>query len=251
MEETILSQKMTELTTTTTTMNHVNIDHTLISMDKTIQDHLEILPSYLTKDNKTFQSTIDQALRLMSLPISNDDKRKDLQQISILIYKINILSKYSSLWTTYWKSGMGQLIQRTSEQPNHVVYANSISIWPKEIKRRMKLIKENDENNKINSMSFVDYHREELQRQLTQTQMEWNQKANQCSGYSVKIEKFLGSYINQHLHEFNMEIEHKIKLVTYDYHIEAIKREFDLKNPTEYQVCKHDHYLFVFSPFIY
>ena len=97
MEETILSQKMTELTTTTTTtLNHVNINHTLISMDKTIQDHLEILPSYLTKDNKTVQSTIDQALRLMSLPISNDDKRKDLQQISILIYKINILSKYSS-----------------------------------------------------------------------------------------------------------------------------------------------------------
>jgi hypothetical protein len=241
MEETILSQKMTELRTTT--MNNVNMDNILISIDKTIQDHLEILPSYLTKDNKIFQSMIDQALLLMSLPISNDDKRKDLQQISILIYKINILSKYSSLWTTYWKSGMGQLIQRTPEQLNHVVYAKYISIWPKEVKQIIKSMKKQNENNYPISMNLVHYHRQELEKQVRQTQIEWNQKANQCSGYNFKVEQFLESYINQHSHEFNMEIEHKIKLVTYDYHIEAIKQEFERRNPTEYQVCIEDEFL--------
>ena len=114
MEESILSQKMTELTTTTTTMNDVIIkNNSSLSIDKTIQDHLEIIPSYLTKENKTFQSIIDQVLCLMNISsIGRDNLCNDLQHISILMYKMHILSMYHSLWTTYWKSGLGQLIKQ-------------------------------------------------------------------------------------------------------------------------------------------
>ncbi|CAF4948510.1 unnamed protein product, partial [Rotaria socialis] len=36
-------------------------------IDKKIQDHLEKIPIYLTKENKTFQSIIDQALGMMNM----------------------------------------------------------------------------------------------------------------------------------------------------------------------------------------
>ncbi|CAF1579037.1 unnamed protein product, partial [Rotaria sordida] len=43
-------------------------------------------------------------------------------------------------------------------------------------------------------------------------------------------EQLLKDYITQHLYASQKEIEHKIKLVTYDYQIEAIKQEFNRQN---------------------
>ncbi|CAF3956267.1 unnamed protein product [Rotaria sp. Silwood1] len=84
-------------------------------------------------------------------------------------------------------------------------------------------------------MDLVCYHRQELERQLRQIQIEWNEKVNHFSGYNLKVEQLLKDYIIQNLYEFQKEIEHKIKLVTYDYQIEAIKQEFNRQNSTEYQ----------------
>jgi hypothetical protein len=225
MEEIILSQKMTELKTTTTMNNAMFID-------QTIQDHLEKIPIYLTKENKTFQCIMDQALCMMNISSSSIPTDDDIQHICILIYKMHILSMYHLLWTTYWQSGLGQLIIKTSErqqQINYVVYSMNISFWPKEIKQHIDTC--------TSSMDLVCYHRQELERQLKQMKMEWNDKVNRFSGYNSKVEQLLQDYIIENLHEFQKDIEHKIELVTYDYQIEAIKQEFNHQNPTEYQVC--------------
>ncbi|CAF4647237.1 unnamed protein product, partial [Rotaria magnacalcarata] len=55
------------------------------------------------------------------------------------------------------------------------------------------------------------------------------------SDYNLKVEQLLQDYITENLHEFQKEIEHEIKFITYDYQIEAIKQEFHRQNPTEYQ----------------
>lgn len=235
MEERILSQKMTELTTT---MNDSKIKkNSSMFIDKTIQDHLEQIPIYLTKENKTFQSIMDQALSTMN---NSSIGKDDLQQISILIYKIHILSMYHSLWTTYWKSGLGQLIK---QQEHYVVYSLKMNIWPKEIKQIITTtMDEQHTDTDTNSMDLVCYHRQELERQLKQMQIEWNEKVNHLVGYNLKVEQLLQDYINQNLHEFQKEIEHKIKLVTYDYRIEAMKQEFNRQNPTEYQVSVYYHF---------
>lgn len=240
MEESILSQKMTELTTTTTTMNDVIIkNNSSLSIDTTIQDRLEIIPSYLKEENKTFQSIIDQVLCLMNVSsIGRDNLCNDLQHISILMYKMHILSMYHSLWTTYWKSGLGQLIK---QQKNYIFYSTNISIWPKEIKRiiitTMNEQQQEHTDTYTSAMDLVCYHRQELERQLRQIQIQWNEKVNHLSSYNLKVEQLLQDYIIQNQDEFQKEIEHKIELVTYDYQIEAIKQEFNRQNPTEYQVC--------------
>ncbi|CAF4769909.1 unnamed protein product, partial [Rotaria socialis] len=56
---------MTELTTTT--MNDG------MFIDKKIEDHLEKIPIYLTKENITFQSIIDQALGMMNISSIAED----------------------------------------------------------------------------------------------------------------------------------------------------------------------------------
>jgi hypothetical protein len=220
MEEIILSQKMNDI---------IIKNNSSMFIDKTIQDHLEKIPIYLTKENKTFQCIMDQALGMMN--ISSSIAKDDIQHISILIYKMHILSMYHLLWTTYWQSGLGQLIKKTPDQQqiNHVVYSMNISYWPKEIKQITDTY--------TSSMDLVCYHRQGLERQSRQIQMEWNEKVNRVSGYNLQVEQFLQDYIIENLHEFQKEIEHKIKLVTYDYQTEAIKQEFHRQNPTEYQVC--------------
>ncbi|CAF4155313.1 unnamed protein product, partial [Rotaria magnacalcarata] len=48
---------------------------------------LKKIPIYLTQENKTFQSIIDQALGMMNISsIAKDNIRDDLQHASILIY---------------------------------------------------------------------------------------------------------------------------------------------------------------------
>ncbi|CAF3049447.1 unnamed protein product [Rotaria sp. Silwood2] len=227
---------MNELMTTIVpnTKEATKIKNSSISMDETIQKRLEKVPIYLRNEYNTFQSIIDQALHLIPVSISKDDIQDDLIQISILIYKINLLSIYHSLWTTYWKSGVGQLIEQTSEQSNYVVYSMNIPIWPKEIKRIITAMNEKNANIHTSPMELVCYHRQQLEKQLRETQIEWNEKVNHLSGYNLKVEHLLENYINEHLHELLQEIEHKKKLVTYDYHIEAIKQEFLRLNPTEY-----------------
>ncbi|CAF2132534.1 unnamed protein product, partial [Rotaria magnacalcarata] len=62
-----------------------------------------------------------------------------------------------------------------------------------------------------------------------------NEKVNHVSGYNLKVEQLLQDYITENLHEFRKEIQYEIKIITYDYQIEAIKQEFHRQNPSEYQ----------------
>ncbi|CAF4382716.1 unnamed protein product, partial [Rotaria magnacalcarata] len=150
---------------------------------------------------------------------------------------MQILSMYHLLWTTYWQSGLGQLIKQTPEQQqiNYVVYTMNISFWSKEIKQIITIMEEQNIDTYTSPMNLVCYHRQELERQLRQIQIDWNEKVNHMSDYNLKVEQLLQDYITENLHEFQKEIEHEIKLITYDYQIEAIKQEFHRQNPTEYQ----------------
>ncbi|CAF2014831.1 unnamed protein product, partial [Rotaria magnacalcarata] len=141
------------------------------------------------------------------------------------------------LWTTYWQSGLGQLIKQTPEQQqiNYVVYSMNISFWPKEVKQIITTTEEQNIDTYTGPMNLVCYHKQELERQLRQIQIDWNEKVNHMSDYNLKVEQLLQDYITENLHEFQKEIEHEIKLITYDYQIEAIKQEFHRQNPTEYQ----------------
>lgn len=226
-EEEDLSQKMSQLSTDTTKnkeclMKEINI------------------PDYLTKGNKPFQQIMHQALSNINITMAmlDDDrthKLEELQKIAILMYQIMLIQTYQLLWAAYLQSGMGQLIVPSKTK---LSYSTTLSIWPKEIKSIVLLSNNVDKTNENESCSkLVNDHLNELDHQLKQYRAELNMKANNFTDYTLSIQTLMETYIEQNLHSLRMEIEHKVELVYFDYHIQALKLEYYRHNPNDYQVC--------------
>jgi hypothetical protein len=162
------------------------------------------------------------------------DHMEELRKITILIHKIMIIQTYQYLWTTYLKSGTGQIAISSAEQP---IYSTMVLLWPKELKTYVKLenMKTNNENDIY--FNFVHHHLQELDRQLKQYQSELNIKTNHFQGYTLTIQQMIETYIEQNLQSFRMKIEHQIEIIYYDCHIRALKLEYFRHQPNKYQVC--------------
>ncbi|CAF1289505.1 unnamed protein product [Rotaria sordida] len=235
MEVGNLSQKLSQLSTNTIEKNELLL--------KDIKAEIEKIPAYLTKRNKSFLEIMKQALSKTAIttntqPLSTTklgdttDSIDKLRKIAILIYKIMVIQTYQVLWAAYFKSGMGQLVIPAKTQ---VSYSINVPIWPKELKA-MLLSKNMDKTHENDTLlKFVNKHLDELDYQLKQYQNELNIKANNFQGYSLTIQKIIELYIEQNLHSLRMEIEYKVKLIHYDYHIQALKLEYFRHKPNEYQ----------------
>ena len=174
-----------------------------------------------------------QAL-LTSGIVDTRDNLENMQKIAMSIYQIMITQIYHLLWTTYLKSGKGQLISSANEQ---LMYPTNLPIWPTEIKVMIEL-KDIDQADKNETcLNFVNYQLHELDNQLKQYKTELNIKANDFQGYSLTIQQRVEAYVANHIHPLHMEIEHQMELIQYDYHIRALKLEYLQHKPTIYQVC--------------
>ncbi|CAF1515925.1 unnamed protein product [Rotaria magnacalcarata] len=198
---------------------------------KDIRWEIKKIPKYLTRENKSFQLIIDQTLSILNIKASNYH-RKQLQQIAILLYKSKVIPLCHRLGTTYLKSGMGQLLTDSKTSFN---YSNNLKIWPKEIKSMLRLTTRNstDENNICSK--FVTRHLYKFDYQLKQYQIKYNKKVNKLTRSTLKIEHIFETYLEQNLSTFRLEIEDKIELVHYDYHIQALKLVYDCHYPNDYQ----------------
>ena len=160
---------------------------------------------------------------------------EQLRKITILIYRRLFIQTHQQLWTTYLKSGMGQLIIQSNER---FIYPTDIPIWPKEIKTMVqKLINVTKANENETYMNFVINYINELNNQLKQHEAELNERKNNFRYFTLTIEQMIETYIEKHLSSLHMEIQHKIELIYYDYHIEAVKHAYDQHKPNQYQVC--------------
>jgi len=204
---------------------------------KDIQAEIEKIPNYLTKRNKSFQQIIHEVQSRITATANATDRLEELRKIAILLYKIMILQPYNILWTTYLRSGLGELIilSQQQQQQQQLLYSTNIPIWPKEIKTLLQLTNETNENEIY--FNFVKKQLDELDHQLKQYQTELNIKANNFYGYTLTIQKILETYIEQNLQSFRMKIEHQIELIHYDYHIRALQLEIFRHKPNADQVC--------------
>ena len=234
MEKQNLSEKMSQLSISATHKKDP------IKIMKEIRDQLEIVPNYLTKQNKSFKEVIYQVLSSITAADksnNNDNTINEIRKIAILLYKILVIQTYEYLWQTYLKSGTGQLII-PSETKEKLFYSTTLPIWPKEI----KTIALSNKKDKINAneicLKFTNGQLNALEYQLKQYQQEFNIKANNFQGYSMSIQKMLMTYVEQNLDlSLHKKIEHQVELIYYDYHIQALELEYLRHKPNEYQVC--------------
>ena len=234
MEEQILLGKISQLSTSATHGKHP------IKIMKEIRDQLEIIPNYLTKQNKTFKELmhrVSSSITAAEKSNNNDNSINELRKIAILLYKIMVIQTYQYLWKTYFKSGTGQLII-PSEIKQKLSYATTLPIWPKEIKTIVLSNNKGKTNENEICLKFVNEQLNELQRHLKSYQQELNIHANNYQGYSLSIQEMLMAYVEQNLNDsLHKKIEHQVELIYYDYHIRALKLEYFQQQPNQYKVC--------------
>ncbi|CAF1590425.1 unnamed protein product [Rotaria magnacalcarata] len=231
IEEQNRSEKTSQLSTSTTT------EKDPIMIVKEINDQLEIIPNYLTKQNIAFKKLMHQALSSITTTTTEklNSNTNELRKIAILIYKIMVIQTYQYLWKTYFKSGTGQLII-PSETKQKLSYSTTLPIWPKEIKTIVLSNKKDTTNENEIYLKFTNGQLNALQHQLKQYQQELNIKANNFQGYTLSIQEMFLTYIEENLNSsLSKKIKHQVELIHYDYHIRALKLEYFQHKPNEYQ----------------
>jgi hypothetical protein len=203
-------------------------------MMKLLEKEMNKIPHYLTKKNESFKQLIDQALLTGKVPTSNKN-REATRNMALVIYRILFIQIYFDLWTTYLKSGLGQLFHQSEEQ---TTYPKNLQIWPKDVKQIIQQFVNLHEGNENDiCQRFIRNYLSNLDNQLKQYQIELNKrKDNFPSDTSLVIQKLIETYIKQNFSPIQMEIEHHTELIKYNYHIRALKFQYYQNNPNEYQV---------------
>ncbi|CAF2248986.1 unnamed protein product, partial [Rotaria magnacalcarata] len=190
-------------------------------------------PYYLLLNDKPFQIILDQTLSSISTkPLNYHHRRYQLQQIALLMHRIKLIPIYIRLWKTYWKSGMGQFNLDSKE---HYSYPMNYKIWPKKIQSILSFIQIKEENKQQMHIDFVYDYIDELKQQLITSKIEHEKMTKNFRGYTFSIEELLEDYLEKNLSSLRVHIEHKIKLIYYDYHIQVIKLTYEQEHPNEYQ----------------
>ena len=205
---------------------------------KSIDMDLKNIPVYLTKHNPVFRQLI-QNIHLtirttgsIVIVIDQTNNKNCIRKIALLIYKIMIIQTYQALWSTYLKSGMGNLIINGNQQ-QPLYHTQDISIWPNELKALLT------EQQATDNQSYGDFVREQLHlldSELNACRNQLNILANQFHGYTLQLQNVIKSYIDEHCREYRMQMEHRIELLHYDYHIRLLKIEYLRLSPNVFQV---------------
>jgi hypothetical protein len=224
MDEQVLSQKMSQLSTTIT-------DEKEWSM-KYIKDKIENISNHLSERNEPFKQMTHRALSTMGKSTSNRHT-EELHQITALLFKIKLIQIHHSLWTTYLQSGTGKLIIPTQER---LMYPTDLPIWPKEIKTIVLLTSLGRVDDGQICLNFVTRHVQELDNQFKQYQNELSMKTNGVDRFSKGGQQIIETYVEENLSQIRKEIEHGIELVKYDYRIRALKLTYNQHHPSAYQV---------------
>lgn len=225
MDEETFSQEFTKLLTISN--NNQNSSPTKIFHD------MNHIPSYLTKRKNEFAQLLIELLGEMQLEI-NKEHKDCLRTISIAMYKIMYLQSYQALWTTYLNSGIGNM---TNDDNKSNEGLERMCRWPMEVKNITKSIKSKYMSEDQLCMAIVMNVLYELKDKLEKMGKDLNVKINLIHQYTLDIGRKLKAYIVDNMRLFRLHLEHRMEVIYYEYHIEALKVEFYRHQPCSSHVC--------------
>ncbi|CAF2935453.1 unnamed protein product [Rotaria sp. Silwood2] len=209
MEEQHLSQKLSQLSTS-------SCKTTDPLLTRTSENREENVPDYLAKGSQSFEKIINQ--------ISSMEKIEELRQIGILIYQFSMIHLQKSLWIAYWKAEMGQL--KSSNQMKNDNDHIGPQLWPLEVQSEIKMSTSND-----TCRVFVTRYFSELDVQMKHYENELSNKKNQFSDYIQTIETF----VQENLTPIRLYYEYQIAVVEYNYYDRVLELEYLQHNPAHCQ----------------
>ncbi|CAF1364388.1 unnamed protein product [Adineta steineri] len=191
---------------------------------------------YLSNKNERLKKLINEVLSTVmttttasSIPVHNEE---DLRQITSLTHKIRSEQIFQSLWITYWKSGMGQLIE------------NQIgpTIWPVIVKTMAKQAINAGASENDACMSLVHDRLRQFNHKIQNHQTELGLlKSRLPNDHRETVYQTIETLIVQKLENLRQKIEHKITLVQYDYKDRALELEFFQQNPSDHCIKLYKH----------
>ena len=204
------------------------------TMMNDLRKQINQIPFYLTKKNESFKEFLHEVLSAMKIATTNRHADQ-LRKIVLLTYKMMFIEEHQRLWTTYLKSGQGQLLNSSEQQESK--YPVHFNIWSNELKATVrKSMRMNTNNEDEICTKFVQNYLNELKEQLQQYENGLIKSKKDFAEYTVAVNSMIKRYIEIPLLCIHREIDYQIELIYYDYHIQALKRVFEQQNPTKYQV---------------
>jgi hypothetical protein len=219
MEDHDLSQKLSQLST-----SHQNQEKVTKIEKQTVE---KPVPDYLLKANKSFEKLI---YPLLPKTTTTSNIVEDLRQVAILIHQIMSSHILHSLWTTYLKSGMGEL--KGQQQLTQA----SVLFWPLKVKSMVTKDIRAGTNEHDACMTFVQKRLSELEENMKQYRTELNVRESRLHGYTQAIRRAIETFVQQGVDSLQRDIEHKIVLVQFDYNDRVLELEYLHHNPNEDQV---------------
>ncbi|CAF2087086.1 unnamed protein product [Rotaria magnacalcarata] len=215
----------------TKTFRYTEVDlHELIGID------IDKIPHYLSNDNKL----LEDKMRAIQ-PTMNEKHLEELRQIAILMYKISLLERITSLWTMFRRVGMGTLAL-----PSDIKQLN-IKIWPFAVHTRIRHVENTHAYDDETCQMFIDHCLQKLNEKNDEYRHQLRFRTCHVTDYSVAMEFTIEKFIQHEFMSQHIEYHCQITLVLYHFIDEILKRHFSNENPNIKQkellkrLCKYKY----------
>lgn len=197
-----------------------------------IANDINDIPNYLRREDPCFVQLIENLQKSNEHKIT-DDCIRNVLELSIISRKIILMELYQKLWKTCLESGTGRLNINVNENS---VCSMNLSFWPKMLEKYVET-KDLQSNPEQMHMKLIQTNLQLLADSLKQ-QIDHSKKVlTRLSDHGFFINSLMiEQHIESNIRPIRLRIQHEIDLISIDYHIHALKMQFNQKDPTSVQV---------------
>lgn len=257
MQEEVLSQKLSQLSTT------VQNEETLLTEQHGLKRTLsttftpettmtwkkirvwddenkqqEDISDYCERLNKLF----DQIMMKHVIPVLTTMSLEDLRDLAILKHKIQAVHLRQQLWNTYLKAGQGQY-----ETPTTKTTTVNRCVWSRSIRNNLSTKSNKSNLNEVKDDTILCHQMaleklQDLYEMFQKYQCEYQTKKTGFIEYTEEIEAIINAFIGEYsLVPSQMKLDYKLTLFEYEYEDQILVREYFQQQPTKEQVSSVKH----------
>ncbi|CAF5066569.1 unnamed protein product [Rotaria magnacalcarata] len=212
---------------------HVNED--LSSCTNPCSDDAEhqTIPTYLLSTDPSFEHFI----RMQHMDIANSLDIEKLRAIAIVIHQLKMINLEITLWSTILKSGTGQFNESHTGPP----------LWPELFKKLIDSpVHQQQQNNDTMNEIYLNIVQSRL-RQLKQReqyyQRKYDEQIHPIDNYHTTMKPFLQTFIQDKLHSVQMNFEHNITLIGYEFEDHRLAYEIQQQQEQQQNMNVHQQQL--------
>ncbi|CAF3153786.1 unnamed protein product [Rotaria socialis] len=228
--------------TSSTDHKNTHFNDDLSSYTNTCIDDIEhqTIPTYLLSTDPSFEHCI----RMQYMDVANSLDIEKLRAIAIVIHQLKMINLEITLWSTFLKSGTGQFNESHIGPP----------LWPELFKKRIhssvrhhhqqqqQQQQDNDTENEI-YLKIVRNRLQQLKKREQYYQRKHDEQIQPIHNYHNTMKPFLQTFIQDKLHSLQMDYEHNIALIGYEFEDHRLAYEIQQQQEQQQNLNVHQQQL--------